>query len=134
MADKPRTFYEQELERIAKQRLSQEHLYLQIRQSTAFMERYYSEKLDLDKMAATASMSRFHFIRSFRRVYGVTPRAHLRDLRIKKAKELLKAGLSVTQVCFDVGYESLPSFSATFKRGTGHSPKKYQQLNNRNPR
>jgi AraC-like DNA-binding protein len=59
----------------------------------------------------------------------MTPRQYLRDLRIENARELLKKGHSVTQVCFDVGYDSLPTFSKVFKRGTGHSPKAYQKLN-----
>jgi AraC-like DNA-binding protein len=59
----------------------------------------------------------------------MTPRQYRRDLRTGKAKELLKNGLSVTRVCFDIGYESLPTFSRIFKRGTGYSPKVYQKLN-----
>ena len=93
------------------------------------MEKYYSDKIELDQIAAAAFMSRFHYIRIFQQVYGMTPRQYLRDLRIKKAKELLKKGHSVTQVCFDVGYDSLPTFSKVFKRGTGYSPREYRQLN-----
>jgi AraC-like DNA-binding protein len=96
------------------------------------MEKYHGDKIKLDEIAAAAFMSRFHYIRIFQQVYGMTPRQFLRDLRIAKAKELLKEGYSVTQVCFDVGYESLPTFSKVFKRGTGYSPKAYQELNNSN--
>ena len=119
MADKPTTYYERELNRINEENLSREHHYVQVRQSKAFMERYYSKKIELDKIAAAAFMSRSHYIRVFQQVYGITPRQYLRDLRIQKAKELLKKGVPITQVCFDVGYESFPTFSNTFKRGTG---------------
>jgi len=132
MTDKPKTFYEQELERIAEKNSLREYQYVQVRQSKAFMEKYHSEKIDLEKMAAAAFMSRFHYIRIFQQVYGVTPRQYLRDFRISKAKELLKMGLPVTRVCFDVGYESLSTFSNTFKRGTGYTPKEYQKMNNSN--
>ncbi|MGH1366002.1 MAG: helix-turn-helix domain-containing protein [Calditrichia bacterium] len=133
MTDKTKTFYEQEVERITENHYFQRHLYIQVRQSKAFMEKYHSENINLQEIAAAASMSRFHFIRIFQQVYGLTPRQFLRDLRITKAKELLKKGLSVTQTCFEVGYESVSTFSSAFKRGTGYSPKKYQMMNNSNP-
>lgn len=132
MTVKPKTFYEQEVERLAQNQPLMEYQYILLRQSKAFMEKYLAEKIELENIAAAAFMSRFYYIKIFKQVYGVTPRQYLRDLRISKAKELLKNGLSVTQVCYDVGYESLPTFSAAFKRGTGYSPKAYQKLNNGN--
>ncbi len=132
MTVKPKTFYERELERISQSHSLMEHQYVQIRQSRAFIEKHHSEKIELENMAAAAFMSRFHYIRIFKQIYGITPRQYLRDLRISKAKELLKKGLSVTRVCYDVGYKSLPTFSSAFKRGTGYSPKEYQKMNNSN--
>ncbi|WP_372367605.1 helix-turn-helix domain-containing protein [Candidatus Uabimicrobium sp. HlEnr_7] len=133
MTDQPKTYYEQEMDRIIEKHLLPEYQYEQVRQSKAFMEKYYSEKLELEKIAATAFMSRFHYIRIFQQIYGITPRQYLRDLRILKAKELLEKGLSVTEVCYSIGYESLPTFSNTFKCATGYSPKNYQKMNNSNP-
>lgn len=132
MTVKPKTFYAQQVENIAQNHLPAAHLYVQVRQSKAFMEKYHSEKIELENMAAAAFMSRFYYIKIFKRVYGITPRQYLRDLRLSKAKELLKQGLSVTRVCYDVGYESLPTFSSAFKRGTGYSPKEFQKMNNSN--
>ena len=133
MTDQKKTYYEREVERVFKENPLQRYHYVQIRQSKAFMDEYYSGRIDLKDMAAKASMSRFHFIRIFQRIYGVTPRQYLRDIRISKAKELLKDGFSVTQTCFEVGYESITTFSSAFKRGTGYTPKKYQMMNIRNP-
>lgn len=133
MNKRSKTFFEQEVERLMKEYALPEHHYTYIRQSKAFMEKYHGNKIELDEIAAAAFMSRFHYIRVFQQVYGTTPRQYLRDLRIEKAKELLKKGYSVTRVCFDVGYESLPTFSKVFKRGTGYSPKAYQELNISNP-
>jgi AraC-like DNA-binding protein len=129
MNKRPKTFYEQEVERIVKEHALPQHHYAYIRQSKAFMEKYLGDKIELNEIATAAFMSRFHYIRIFQQVYGRTPRKYLRDLRIEKAKELLKKGHSLTGVCFDVGYESLPTFSNIFKRGTGYSPKAYQELN-----
>ena len=125
---KQKTYYELELERIALQCGLPEYQYTQIRQSKKFMEKFYAEKIELERNATAACMSRFHFIRVFQLVYGTTPRQYLKDLRINKARELIKKGVSVTQACFEVGYESLPSFSTAFKKGTGLSPKEYQNL------
>lgn len=133
MTDQKKTYYEREVERVFKENPLQHHHYIQIRQSKAFMDEYFSGRIDLKEMADKASMSRFHFIRIFQQIYGITPRQYLRDIRISRAKELLKKGLSVTQTCFEVGYESVTTFSSAFKRGTGYSPKKYQMMNIRNP-
>lgn len=132
MEHKVNTYFERQLDQIADKHYQPEYYYIQVRQSKAFMEQNLSEKIELEKIAAAAFMSRFHYIRIFKLVYGVTPREYLRDLRISKAKELLSQGISVSQVCFEVGYESLPTFSSAFKRGTGYSPSVYQQLNKSN--
>ena len=128
-----KTFFEQEVERLMKDDSLPDHHYAYIRQSKAFMEKYYGEKIELEKIAAAAFMSRFHYIRIFQQVYGRTPRQYLKDLRIEKAKELLKKGNPVSQTCFDVGYSSIQTFSRIFKQGTGYSPGAYQKLNNSNP-
>lgn len=126
-----KTFFEQEVDRIMTEALPA-HYYAYVRQSKAFMNKYYGHKIELNQIAAAAFMSRFHYIRIFQQVYGRTPRRYLQDLRVEKAKELLRQGHPVTQVCFDVGYESLPTFSKIFKRGAGYSPKAYQEINIRN--
>ena len=121
-----KTFFEREVDRIMKENHLPQYYYVQVRQSKAFMENHFSEKIDLSAIAKSACMSRFHFIRVFQQIYGLTPRQFLRDVRIAKAKALLKNGHSVSEVCFAVGYESLPTFSKVFKSGTGRSPKVYR--------
>lgn len=97
------------------------------------MEQFHGENVQLADMAAAACLSRFHYIRVFRKIYGLSPRRSLKDLRMARAKELFRAGTSVTQTCFDVGYESLPTFCNTFKRSTGYTPNAYRKLHLRNP-
>lgn len=129
MSKKQKSFFETEIERIYKDIPFRPEMYLKIRQSKAFMENSYQEKIELDDIAKAAFLSRFHYVRIFQRMYGLTPRAYLRDIRISKAKALIKKGETITQVCFEIGYESLPTFSSVFKKCTGYSPKEYQQLN-----
>ena len=97
------------------------------------MEKFYSKKIELNDLANAASMSRFHYARVFRQMYGLTPGIYLRDLRISKAKAMIANGLSVTQTCLDIGYESLPSFSSAFKKCTGFTPREYHRIHKSNP-
>lgn len=81
-----------------------------------------AEPLSLDAMARRAGMSRFHFLREFHRSFGATPHEYVTRVRIARAKELLAKDVPVTDVCFDVGFASLGSFSALFARHVGQPP------------
>ena len=94
------------------------------------MDREYGKPLDVPAMARTALMSTAHFSRRFRDVYGETPYSYLMTRRIERAQALLRRGdLSVTDVCFEVGWTSLGSFSARFTELVGESPSMYRARN-----
>ena len=98
-----------------------------LRRARDLIDRDYAERLDLDAMAGEAGYSRFHFARAFSAAYGETPRAYLTRRRIERAKTLLRsANLSVTEICFLVGFASLGSFSARFRELVGSSPSQYR--------
>lgn len=132
MSTKPKTFFESELERIYSEHTPQPEHFSQVRRSKAFMEKFYASRIELDDLAKAAHMSRFHYIRIFRKMYGLTPRNYLRDLRISKAKQLICSDVPITQVCLEVGYESLPTFSSAFKKCTGYTPRAYQKIQKSN--
>ncbi|BFM18706.1 hypothetical protein R50073_48890 (plasmid) [Maricurvus nonylphenolicus] len=133
MPQSQRTYFETELDRIYhSEPLFRPEQYARVRRSKALMEEFYSDRIELDDLAKQAYMSRFHYVRVFQRMYGLTPRVYLRDLRISKAKELIKAGLPITRVCSEIGYQSMPTSSSVFKKCTGHTPKAYQHLQNSN--
>jgi len=91
------------------------------------MDREYAEPLDVPALARTAMMSTAHFSRRFREAYSETPYSYLMTRRIERAKELLRRGeLSVTEVCFAVGCNSLGSFSARFTDLAGETPSAYR--------
>ena len=78
-------------------------------------------------IAAAVGMSPFHFIRTFEAVFGITPhQARIRS-RLDRAKHLLALDRSVTEVCMEVGFTSLGTFSTTFTRRTGETPSGYQR-------
>ena len=98
-----------------------------LRRAHDLIDRDYAEPLDLDVLAREAGYSKFHFARTFAEAYGESPRAYLTRRRIERAKNLLRAAnLSVTEVCFLVGFESLGSFSTVFHRLVGQPPSAYR--------
>jgi AraC-like DNA-binding protein len=98
-----------------------------LRRARDLIDREYGEPLDLGTMAAEAGYSRSHFARAFAAAYGETPGAYLTRRRIERAKTLLRtANLSVTEICFLVGFASLGSFSTRFRELVGRSPSAYR--------
>jgi AraC family transcriptional regulator len=87
------------------------------------------EVLPLEAMAEIAHLSPYHFARTFRRVTGVPPGEFLGALRLERAKELLlTTDLSVSEVCFEVGYNSLGTFTSRFTRLVGLPPGRLRRL------
>jgi transcriptional regulator GlxA family with amidase domain len=87
----------------------------------------YAQPLDLDELARTANFSRYHFLRAFRRAFHATPHEYITRKRIERAKQLLaESKLTVTEICFEVGFESLGSFSTLFHKIAGWSPSIYR--------
>jgi AraC-like DNA-binding protein len=81
----------------------------------------------VDDMACAAGLSRYHFIRLFRDMFGCTPGRYLRERRLTRARQLLASSdLPVTDVCFAVGFESLGSFCTLFRRSEGETPIAYR--------
>lgn len=91
------------------------------------MDRTYADPLDIPALASAAGCSPAHFIRTFKAVFGETPHRYLQRRRVERATHLLRAGTSVTDVCFDVGFNSLGTFSRTFAAIVGVSPSVYQR-------
>ncbi len=94
------------------------------------MDRAYAEPLDVPAVAAVAHLSEAHFIRSFRAVFGETPHRYLQRRRVERSMFLLReTDRSVTDICFDVGFTSLGTFSRTFREIVGETPSGYRVRN-----
>jgi AraC-like DNA-binding protein len=101
-----------------------------LRRARDQMDREFAQPLDVGALARTALMSPAHFSRRFREAYGETPYSYLMTRRIERAKTLLRRGdLRVTDVCFEVGWGSLGSFSSRFTEVVGESPSEYRARN-----
>jgi|SRR6188474_2572834 len=120
------TFYRDEIARLNKVLYPHDDLTKQIIEAKLFIDRHFSEDINLDKIANKALVSKFHFIRVFRKYYGRTPNQYLQEVRIEKAKKLLQKGNSINEVCNAIGFASKTSFISLFKKMTGLTPIAYQ--------
>jgi transcriptional regulator GlxA family with amidase domain len=92
------------------------------------MDRTYAEPLDVPALARLACVSQAHFIRTFRATFGETPHRYLQRRRVERAMWLLReTARSVTDICLDVGFNSLGTFSRTFRDIVGISPIAYRR-------
>jgi transcriptional regulator GlxA family with amidase domain len=92
------------------------------------MDRDYEKPLDIPTMARIAYVSEAHFIRVFRDTFGETPHRYLRRRRVERAMFLLReTDGSVTDICFDVGFTSVGTFSRTFAEIVGEPPTTYRR-------
>ncbi|GLY29411.1 helix-turn-helix transcriptional regulator [Kineosporia sp. NBRC 101731] len=100
---------------------------VRLRRARDLMDRDYASPLDVTALAQFALMSPGHFSRSFRAAFGESPYSYLMTRRIERAMALLRRGdLSVTEICFAVGFSSLGTFSSRFSELVGESPSAYR--------
>ena len=92
------------------------------------MDRTYAQPLDVPALARIAHVSEAHFIRTFRATFGETPHRYLQRRRVERAMFLLRdTDRRVTDICLDVGFTSLGTFSRTFREIVGQSPLAYRR-------
>jgi AraC family transcriptional regulator len=100
-----------------------------VERAIRYMKEHLAEPLDLDALAQIAAISKFHLVRVFDETTGTTPHHFLSCLRVQRAKELLlKSGAAITDVCLEVGYNSLGTFSKTFSELVGLSPQEFRAM------
>ena len=92
------------------------------------MDRDYAEPLDVPTLARIAHVSPRHFGRTFVATFGKTPHRYLQRRRVERAMFLLRSSdRSVTEICVEVGFTSLGTFSRTFQQIVGESPSAYRR-------
>jgi len=92
------------------------------------MDRAFAQTLDIPALAAIACVSEAHFIRRFRATFGETPHRYLQRRRIERAMFMLReTEKPITQICLDVGFGSLGTFSRTFTTIVGETPTQHRQ-------
>lgn len=92
-----------------------------------YLTQHYALAFDLADVATYSCMSKYHFCRVFSEVFGESPYQYISKIRIERAKELLVTSQrSINDICELVGYTSIGSFSALFRKKTGLSPTQYR--------
>ena len=117
------TYYYQQVLSLRKAVYPHRDLTGKIVRAKQYIDAHYAVNISLDQMAREAHLSKFHFIRIFKRYYGRTPHTYLTEVRLTHAKERLRSNMPVKDVCEAVGFESIPSFTRLFKSMTGRTPK-----------
>jgi len=104
------------------------NLYQRLVAAKVYIDENFHESIDLECISQQAFLSRFHFHRLFTQVYRHTPHQYLTRKRMDKAKDLLAENKGVTEVCNEVGFESIGSFSVLFKKEIGFAPQYYRNM------
>ncbi|MDC1105090.1 AraC family transcriptional regulator [Prolixibacteraceae bacterium] len=121
--------YQKELQRIKENCYSNQWQIDTVIGLRNYISNNFSEKLNLNLFSRVRLVSKYHLLRLFKRYYGQTPNQYLIDKRVEEAKLCIQNGLSVSDSCYAVGFESLSSFSSLFKKKTGITPRAYQKSN-----
>jgi AraC family transcriptional regulator len=91
------------------------------------LRKHPAESVSLADLAAQADMSRFHFLRAFKREFGLTPHAYQLQLRVEAAAALLRAtDMSCTAIAYEVGFSSASGLSTSFAKRYGQSPDRWR--------
>lgn len=107
---------------------TREEIYRRVYIAKEYLQACYAETLTLEDLAKIAGMSVNHFLRSFKQIFGISPYQYLKQLRLEKAsKMLMENNLSISDICYSIGFESLSSFSWLFKKWKGSSPEQFRQ-------
>lgn len=86
--------------------------------------------LNVEKLCQEVGLSRAHLNRKMKELFGLTPSEFIRNVRLRKACELLRQpDVDISQIAYSVGFSSQPHFSTAFKRFTGISPTEFRQKN-----
>jgi AraC-like DNA-binding protein len=92
------------------------------------MDRDYALPLDVPNLASVACVSEAHFIRTFKATFGETPHRYLQRRRVERAMYLLRTSdRNVTDICMEVGFSSLGTFSRTFRDIVGETPSQFRE-------
>lgn len=107
---------------------TREELFKRVHLGHDYISAYYYQPITLKEIANAACLSPNHFLRSYKQLFGMTPRQFLSEVRLREAKKLLVAtDKSITDICLEVGLQSPSSFSGLFSKRFAWSPSQFRQ-------
>ncbi|HJT86643.1 MAG TPA: AraC family transcriptional regulator [Bryobacteraceae bacterium] len=112
----------------ARRTATRDELFRRVRRGQEVLHARACEDLGLAEIARESALSAFHFHRAFTSAFGRTPNQYRNELRMARARRLIEStAMTITEVCGAVGLESLPSFSASFRKAHGAPPSAFRQ-------
>jgi AraC family transcriptional regulator len=115
----------------AQKKSTRVELYNSVSQAIHQMQDSYSEVIDIDMIASSCAMSKFHFIRVFKEIMGISPNQYLKKIRLERSLDLLQStDLPIHRIGYQIGYQEPNSFIRSFKQAYGISPNQHRQISN----
>lgn len=109
---------------------TREEIYRRLYMCRDYMLSNLNQPQGLTDVAAVSGFAPHHFLRLFKKVFGTTPHQYLTRIRLDKAKQLVLDGEhSISEICFELGFDSIPSFSALYKKFHQVSPAQDRKQN-----
>lgn len=99
-----------------------------VQRALAYIHENFTRPITLDELAAVESLSRYHFLRSFRNQVGMPPHTYIENCRIAAAQRLLAKGLPLAQVAVELGFSNQSHFTRRFRQTLGVTPGRYASL------
>lgn len=107
---------------------TRQELYKRLHYAKDFIDSCYASNISLEELSKIALLNTAYFLRQFKKYFHITPHQYLMQTRLKEAKRMLQnQHLSVLDICCNVGYEDVSSFTKLFKKQFGYSPDQYRK-------
>ena len=117
----------QQIDQISSARLStRQELYRRLCMANHYIHDNFTRDIQLEKLAKVAMLSKFHLLRTYKQIYGVTPYKQVLQLRLTKAKELMKNDYGLEEIAFMLGFSDRRSFTKAFKKSFQMPPSLYR--------
>lgn len=113
---------------MAPNRIIEHETFICLVRAREFIAEHFASGVPLERAALEACFSPFHFQRLYKRAFQESPQEFLTRMRMDAAKKMLRDQRSVTDVCFEVGYESLGTFSSRFSQHEGCAPSEFRRI------
>ncbi|GEM_PF-5854976 len=102
--------------------------YVKLKPAVDYIEKHYTNKINLEEISSQCNMSPFHFTREFKKLFGMTPMLMVTDVRLQRAKQLLlDSNVSITEVASIIGFYDVGHFSKVFKQKNGYTPLQFRK-------
>jgi len=118
---------EESLHLALRKKIAREENYKRVAAVRDWMEDHFSAEASLKQLASSAALDPQHFLRLFTQLYEKTPRQYIIERRIEEARRLLtNTEMTIENICYQIGWQSVPTFTLMFKRKTGVTPSRFR--------